>query len=818
MWPVVVSIIVLVGVAFYLGAFLRGRRSPEVAADLEASHTLEKILAAAQRLNATRHVPELSAAIVRSVREIFECGHAVLYLWSPEAGAFTPREIAGDTTDLLALDHVSREAWMDLAHPERAAGPGYLCPCGGLTGGSGGEMAIPLATRSGEQLGILALSDASRCHTPDGAGPERLEFFVRQAATALESADVYDTLARRNEELSVASRKLQGLAELKKNLVANVGHELRTPLTSIAGYTEMLQRNIDSMDQGALEDFLDVIASESEKLSAVINDILEVAQMERPRAEDPDPDTDVAALVEGLAHGWRERARDEGVDLVVSTPRSGVMLPVDRVLTGQMLTHLVGNAFKFTPEGGRIRVALRETGTAVRLRVEDSGAGIPPDQLGEIFEEFHQVDGSATRTHNGQGLGLAICRDVVRHHEGRIWAENLSGGGSRFTVLLPRRSPVVQSAQGERPVDAPFAAGEFTDRLLHWVAGSLGVKAATLMVPDEDDENLVIRAALGLPPSVVQSTRVPRGEGFTGKVWKTGRSLLVEDVTRPGDTRREENEPRYTTSSLLCVPLTDGRRTVGVVTVNNRTDGRSLDEDDLVLLETLAPRLAVLIGRYEGLLDETDNFRLLRDTLRTTTPVGHVRRETLQGVCREICLAAGRRLGLAGEDIGRLAFALSFYDVGLEEVPRGVLRQSGPLTESQLRMVRSHVHASLRLLAPLDPDPGVNRLVLHHHENFDGTGYPEGLAGEAIPVGARLIRLADTLESMLTERPGRQAMTLDAALDEIREETGRLFCPRLTGFFLAEVHERRERLLGLQTVRESVAGLIRQTHAVRTMV
>ena len=106
--------------------------------------------------------------------------------------------------------------------------------------------------------------------------------------------------------------------------------------------------------------------------------------------------------------------------------------------------------------------ALRETGTAVQLRVEDTGEGIPPDQLGEIFEEFHQVDGTATRSHNGQGLGLAICRDVVRHHEGRIWAENLRGGGSRFTVLLPRREPVVQSAAGERPVEATFALERFT--------------------------------------------------------------------------------------------------------------------------------------------------------------------------------------------------------------------------------------------------------------------------------------------------------------------------------------------------------------------
>ena len=112
------------------------------------------------------------------------------------------------------------------------------------------------------------------------------------------------------------------------------------------------------------------------------------------------------------------------------------------MLVQQLLTHLVGNAFKFTPDGGKVHIRLQETGTAVRLTVEDSGIGIPEDKLGEIFDRFFQVDGSTTREHNGQGLGLALCHDIVTNHEGRIWAENLETGGARFTVLLPRRPAV----------------------------------------------------------------------------------------------------------------------------------------------------------------------------------------------------------------------------------------------------------------------------------------------------------------------------------------------------------------------------------------
>lgn len=803
--------ILIVAVAATAAGLLAGRRRP--AAAESRSRT---VLGAIQRFHALRHLPELAAGIAREAVDVLGVGRAVLYLWSDEAGAFVPRDSCGHGSGPCP-DHLDRETWQAMIRTADRVGPGYLCHDPASAAAAPPHLVVPLVTSSGESLGLLALGDPGSRGWPAGARGEDLVVLAGQAATALESAIVYDTLARRNEELATAAAKLEGLDELKRNLVANVGHELRTPLTSIRAYTELLQRNIADLDPGSLEDFLDVIANESAKLSDVIGDILEVGRMQEEPTLPMDETTDLSGLVAGLAHGWRERAASAGIELVVAAPRRPLLLPVDRVLMGQLLTHLVGNAFKFTPAGGRVRCELAETGTAVRLRVEDDGIGIPPDQLGRIFEDFHQADGSATRSYNGQGLGLAICRDIVHHHDGRIWAENRPDGGARFTVLLPRRSPVVLAPEAAGPSSLPFAGGEFDTRLLHWVSGCLGVRTATLMVPDDERRHLVIRAAIGLPAAVVQSSRVSRDEGFAGRAWAAGKSLLVADVTESEVTRREESEPRYTTPSVLCVPLRSADRTLGVISVNNRADGRPLDEDDRLLLDSLAPRLVRLLESYGEWTDRTRWLGDLRGTLRTTTPVGHPGQETLRGLCRETCLATARRIGLTEGELGRLAFALEFYDVGLEEVPQGILRQPGGLSEVQRRLVRGHVHASLRILAPLDPDPGVNRLILHHHENFDGSGYPEGLAGESIPLGSRLIRLADVLESMLEDRPDRPAMSLDEAVAEIRSEAGRMFCPRLTQEFLHEVAARAGRITTLQDNRASVACLIRQTHSGRPL-
>jgi hypothetical protein len=474
-----------------------------------------------------------------------------------------------------------------------------------------------------------------------------------------------------------------------------------------------------------------------------------------------------------------------------------------------MMTHLVGNAFKFTPEGGQVRVGLYETGTAVCLTVQDTGIGIPADKLGDIFESFYQVDSSATRRHNGQGVGLAICKDIVVHHDGRIWAENVEPTGTRITVLLPRRPAVVQPADPSSLTGLPFEAGEFLQRLMHWISESLGIQMATLMVPDRGGDHLTIRAAIGLPESVVQSARVRRGAGFAGRVWASGQTLLVDDLTMDARFERELNEPRYSTPSLLCVPLMDQDEVVGVISVNNKIDGTPLDEDDKVFLESLAPRLTRLLTRYENWQDGARDFQAIRDTLRSTTALGHMRHESLLEVCQEICLSSARRMMLPGDELEHLAFSLQFYDVGLETVPAQVLSKPGRLDAEERRHVEKHVDAGLGILESLQLDAKVRQLILHHHENYDGTGYPVGLAGEAIPLGSRLIRLADTLSSLLSPRPWRPAMELDEAMNLIRGGIGREYCPRMTEVFLAETEIRRARIEDLQSREESSANLNR---------
>ncbi|MFN2371378.1 MAG: HD domain-containing phosphohydrolase [Candidatus Krumholzibacteriia bacterium] len=770
------------------------------------TRVLERILAVSARINATRQLPELTDRVVAAAADLLGYERVVLYLWSDAGRAFQVRAARGVTPDVLAGSRpVTREQYAGFTDPDRRRGACYLLPAATAEADDGGgvraqswRLVAPLEGAAGEVLGYLELHRPAAGGAPGRAEIRHLEFLARQSATAVESAAVYDRLSRNNAELSLASEKLASLADMKANFVANVSHELRTPLTSISAYTELLQQNLASMSRESLDEFLKVIHAESTKLTAVINDILELGQMENGRPAPTRNETDLVALVRRLEEGWRGRAAESGLELQVDAPPAPLPLPVDPVLLQQLLTHLLANACKFTPPGGRVSVSLRESGTAVRLTVQDTGIGIPADKLGAIFDKFYQVDGSATRRHNGQGVGLAICHEIVGHHDGRIWAENVAGGGARFTVLLPRRAAVVQPVRARDHAGQPFEAGEFLQRLLYWLAESLGVHTVTLMEPEPDGLHLGIRAAIGVNETVVQGVRVRRGAGIAGRVWATGESVRIDDLTRDPRFGREENEPRYTTPSVLCVPLPGPAGPSGVIAVNNRADGRPLDDDDRLFLEALAPRVVELLRRHEDWLQATRELGALRDSLRATTAVGRLRQESLLELCQEICLAAARRAGLTARDLHHLAFALQFYDVGMGCVPPELLNKPEPLAAPEQRVMQQHVEAGLDILDVLRPDPEARQIILHHHENFDGSGYPGGVAGEGIPTGARLLRLADTLAALLSPRPWRAALTLDDALAEIAAGVGRQFCPGLGPTFLAEAAARRERIAAMQ--------------------
>jgi two-component system phosphate regulon sensor histidine kinase PhoR len=225
------------------------------------------------------------------------------------------------------------------------------------------------------------------------------------------------------------------LQRVRQDFVANVSHELKTPLTSIMGYAETLL-------DGGLEDadrrhsFVETIRDQAARLSAIVEDLLALSELERPDAALVRAPVDLTELARAVTRALRPRALKARLALECETPESEVVVLGDRVRLEQLLYNLLDNALKYTELGGvTVRIARDDAGAWIV--VEDTGPGIPEDAVDRIFERFYRVDVARSREIPGTGLGLSITRHIVELHHGRIEVTNRPQGGARFAVHLP---------------------------------------------------------------------------------------------------------------------------------------------------------------------------------------------------------------------------------------------------------------------------------------------------------------------------------------------------------------------------------------------
>jgi len=227
----------------------------------------------------------------------------------------------------------------------------------------------------------------------------------------------------------------RAVEKMKDEFVSVVSHELRTPLTSIKGALGLLVGGVTGPLPPKAGEMAQIALSNSDRLSRLVDDILDLQRIESGRLTMDKQLCDVAALMKESTESVRLLADGEGVTISVSPSAASINADHQRIV--QALVNLLGNAIKFSPRGGRIEFAADCTGRSVVFRVEDSGRGIPDEKLETIFERFQQVDASDAREKGGTGLGLAIVRSIIQQHAGRVWAESELGKGSTFYVQLP---------------------------------------------------------------------------------------------------------------------------------------------------------------------------------------------------------------------------------------------------------------------------------------------------------------------------------------------------------------------------------------------
>ncbi len=299
----------------------------------------------------------------------------------------------------------------------------------------------------GRVIGVLtAYTSRGPMHFTD----EFVELFAalaNQLAMATVNAQLYteiqayshameEKVARRTTELEKANTRLLELDRLKSDFLSTVSHELRTPLTSIRSFSEILLRyDVDGVEKR--RKFVGIIHDEAERLTRMINDLLDLSKIEAGRLElfpEPLELEPVFARSVGTTHPL---FAEKGINVVSSVEAALPTLFADADRLHQVLTNLLGNSVKFSPEGGTIRLSGVKKENFALISVADEGPGIPPDRLEQIFERFHQVRDPQKSHPLGTGLGLTISREIVEKMGGTIWVESELGDGAVFCFTVP---------------------------------------------------------------------------------------------------------------------------------------------------------------------------------------------------------------------------------------------------------------------------------------------------------------------------------------------------------------------------------------------
>ena len=402
-------------------------------------HDMTALMDMATRVTGKLEVQEVMQTTVRILRELFSARASTITMLTDDKSELLV--VAGDGM----LPELIGEARMKVGEgvsgvairladtvyiPDAHADPDFLS--------FGNEIrsliAVPLLVRD-EAIGTLTI-DSKEPYAFDAANIKLIGVAAAQVSITIANARLFGDLKHHAEELEEAYSELKESDRLKDELVQNVSHELRTPLSFVRGYVDLLLDEVMGPLAEEQVDALKIISTKTDEITRLIGDIV---TLQRISASNLDFEmVDMVNCVKTAVSGHQMVAGEQGVQVIFThTNLTEFVAEIDVGRINQVLANLIGNAIKFSPDGGTVTVTLDNQDNAIRIDVADGGIGIPKDKHQRIFERFYQVDGSSRRRFGGTGVGLAIAKRIVDAHGGALWVESEEGEGSQFTFALP---------------------------------------------------------------------------------------------------------------------------------------------------------------------------------------------------------------------------------------------------------------------------------------------------------------------------------------------------------------------------------------------
>lgn len=329
---------------------------------------------------------------------------------------------------------------------------------------------------------------------------------------------------------------------------------------------------------------------------------------------------------------------------------------------------------------------------------------------------------------------------------------------------------------------------QLLEQIIRMTQRTLNATASSILLFRDNDQDLFFEVASGPVGKALKQVKISAQYGIAGQVARTGKPLIVNDVSRSENFHQTiDKTTGFTTKSLICAPLVVHRQILGVIEVLNKLDGSDFNEQDLEAVVSVAAAAAMAIENTRLHQTVLDAYKSTISTLAAAIDAkdpytrGHSQR------VMEYTLLGGTSLSFSAEEMETLEYASILHDIGKIAIDAQTLNKSDALTPAEWDMIREHPITGANILKEIPFLEKASELVMYHHERYDGEGYPKGLKGEDIPIGARLIAVADAFDTMTTDRSYRAAFNVDDSTRELNRCAGTQFCPTAVEAFISNL-------------------------------
>jgi len=619
-------------------------------------------------------------------------------------------------------------------------------------------ISCPLLSRN-ELLGVFNIND-KKDGTPFTEDEfDLLKIISNHAAIALENALLLNELKAKAGQLDELNKKLIDSDIHKTEFITRASHELRNPLNSVKGAIYYL-RNAENIPLQDRSEFYDIIASETDRVVGRVEHLIDFLHYDESRLLKKSilTPTDVFQDVANTPSIKTLLMRND-IHLQFDDPVRTSDIIGDRVKIIQLFMNLVEAVSSVLDRGDTIRMSSCENGN-VQMSISIPRA-IPQELSSFLTNPRYPFEQNIPR----EALKLFLARSVVEAH---CWDVEVDQGteGSQITFNIPQSSEEKISTITENVLEL------FSEL----ICSLLDVDICSIMFYDDRTGKLKIASAQGLTRDIIRNTSINKGEQIAGWVAQRGEPLFIENIEQDSRFSRK-NISQYNAKSLISLPLKSGDRVVGVLNVNNKKTSRPFSKGDFYVASIISQRIAHFMnllkaGHYSD--DDVKSFLSSFDSL-----IGAARNyDKNKSLLTSTTINIMKELEATEEEIMMAAYAASLYDLGIALIDPSVLKKSA-LSPEERRSFKAHPINTVDLLNYIEFSDNIKKGIIHHHERYDGNGYPDGLKGGEIPLLSRILAVVDSYCAMISERPYRRAFPIEIALKEISKGAGAAFDPEI---------------------------------------